>query len=209
MDYKIPKRPWDFPTLLSLELGENKYPNTQSSCIGYIVHSKADYQSNSRPFAQRQILTNVSTTSRLMPSPVEKSVCGLACVLALIICFAIIMHKFTRHLPEEPGSPGGSSHAARLQTFLSSVDEKEVDLKSKSKRRNMELASNVGVDEVTSVNRSNRSCKFMSTTKSINTQGASETTWNCYKVLCQQIMRDIGLYVTYRLRPTVSIKHKF
>ena len=42
----------------------------------------------------------------------------------------------------------------------------------------MELAFNVGVDEVTSVNGSNKSCKFMSTNKSINTQGASETTLN-------------------------------
>nr|XP_017229824.1 PREDICTED: glutamate receptor 3.6 isoform X2 [Daucus carota subsp. sativus] len=104
------------------------------------------------------------------------AICGLACVLALIIYFAIIMHKFTRHLPEEPGSAGGSSRSARLQTFLSFVDEKEVDLKSKSKRRHMEVASNVGVDEDTSVNGSNRSRKFMSTNNSMNTQGASETT---------------------------------
>lgn len=103
------------------------------------------------------------------------AICGLACVLALIIYFILIMHKFTRHQPEEPDSTGGSSRSARLQTFLSFVDEKEVDLKSKSKRRHMEVVSNVGVDEDASVNRSNKSRRFMSTNKSINTEGASES----------------------------------
>lgn len=103
------------------------------------------------------------------------AICGLACVLALIIYFILIMRKFIRHQPEEPDSAGGSSRSARLQTFLSFVDEKEVDLKSKSKRRHMEVVSNVDVDEDASVNGSNRSRKFMSTNKSTNTESASES----------------------------------
>lgn len=85
------------------------------------------------------------------------------------------MRKFIRHHPEEPDSAGGSSRSARLQTFLSFVDEKEVDLKSKSKQRHMEEVSNGGVDEDVSVNGSNRSRRFMPTNKNINTEGASES----------------------------------
>lgn len=103
------------------------------------------------------------------------AICGLACVLALIIYFIVIMRKFIRHQPEEPDSAGGSSRSARFQTFLSFVDEKELDLKSKSKRRHMEVVSNVDTDEDASVNGSNRSRKFMSTNKSTNTERASES----------------------------------
>lgn len=103
------------------------------------------------------------------------AICGLACVLALIIYFILIMRKFIRHQPEEPDSAGGGSRSARLQTFLSFVDEKEVDLKSKSKRRHIEVVSNVDVDEDASVSGSNRSRKFMSTNKNTNTESASES----------------------------------
>ncbi|XP_074333325.1 glutamate receptor 3.6 isoform X1 [Apium graveolens] len=103
------------------------------------------------------------------------AICGLACVAALIIYFILIMRKFIRHQPQEPDSAGGSSRSARLQTFLSFVDEKEVDLKSKSKRRYMDVVSNVDVDEDASMKGSNRSRKFMSTNKSSNTESAGES----------------------------------
>ncbi|XVE87557.1 hypothetical protein DITRI_Ditri18aG0127200 [Diplodiscus trichospermus] len=68
--------------------------------------------------------------------------CGLACLTALLVYFLKMVRQFSKHYPQEVEFSGQSSRSARFQTFLSFVDEKEEDVKSRSKRRKMERASN-------------------------------------------------------------------
>ncbi|KAH9662283.1 glutamate receptor 3.6 [Citrus sinensis] len=81
--------------------------------------------------------------------------CGLACLLALFIYLMQLVHQFSRHYPGDTESNGGSSRSARLQTFLSFVNEKEDEVKSWSKRRHVERTSYRSEDEMSSCN-SNR-----------------------------------------------------
>ncbi|XWS68356.1 hypothetical protein CRYUN_Cryun04dG0082900 [Craigia yunnanensis] len=62
-------------------------------------------------------------------------ICGIACVLALLVYFWLMFRQFSRHHPEEPysTSPGGSR--SRLQTLLSFVDGKVEKSRSSSKRK--------------------------------------------------------------------------
>ncbi|CAI9110464.1 OLC1v1010493C1 [Oldenlandia corymbosa var. corymbosa] len=73
------------------------------------------------------------------------SICGLACILALLIHFILIVRQFLRHYyePDPESLSSSSSRSARLQTFLSFVDEKEETVKARSKRRRLEGVSNV------------------------------------------------------------------
>ncbi|KAM1062441.1 hypothetical protein EV2_027526 [Malus domestica] len=73
-------------------------------------------------------------------------ICGAACFLALAIYFCIMLRQFSRHYTEELVSTGGST-SARVQTFLTFVDEKEEEVKSRSKRRRMERLSNRSADD--------------------------------------------------------------
>lgn len=70
---------------------------------------------------------------------------GSVCVLALLVYFALLTRKFMRHYskPESEPEPSsrGSSRTARLQTFLSFVDEKENSVKCRSKKRDLEGVS--------------------------------------------------------------------
>ncbi|ONH96088.1 hypothetical protein PRUPE_7G106900 [Prunus persica] len=81
--------------------------------------------------------------------------CGSACFLALIIYFINMLHQFSKHYTEEVIS-AGSSTSARLQTFISFVDEKEEEVKSRSKRRQMERMSNRSASEDESMYNSKR-----------------------------------------------------
>ncbi|KAK2984453.1 hypothetical protein RJ640_026940 [Escallonia rubra] len=67
-------------------------------------------------------------------------VCGVACFLALLVYFCLMLCRFNRDYPEvsEPSRHGGS-HSVRLQRFLSFADEKEEVSKSKLKRKRMEM----------------------------------------------------------------------
>ncbi|XP_041018880.1 glutamate receptor 3.6-like [Juglans microcarpa x Juglans regia] len=74
--------------------------------------------------------------------------CGFACLLALCIYFILMLRQFSRHSDElEPSGSGRSSASGRVQTFLTFIDEKEEDVKSRSKRRQMEKASIRGTGE--------------------------------------------------------------
>ncbi|KAI6700266.1 hypothetical protein NL676_014590 [Syzygium grande] len=73
--------------------------------------------------------------------------CGLACFLALLIYFLRMFRQFSQHYSEEPGSSTSSSRSSRLWTFLSFIDEKEETAISRSKRRQMERASNRSTDD--------------------------------------------------------------
>ncbi|KAI3519087.1 hypothetical protein L1887_08102 [Cichorium endivia] len=68
-------------------------------------------------------------------------ICGLVCLLALIIYFARIIHKFTKHYPTDIESSGRSLHSGRLQTFISFVGEKEEAITAHSKRKHSEGSS--------------------------------------------------------------------
>ena len=65
-------------------------------------------------------------------------VCGLACVLALLIYFIQTMRQYSKHRPEELESSGHGSGSSCLRTFLTFIDEKEEIVKSRSKRKKME-----------------------------------------------------------------------
>ncbi|XP_026394731.1 glutamate receptor 3.2-like [Papaver somniferum] len=76
-------------------------------------------------------------------------ICGIACFLALLIYFILMLRKFSRRHPSDidanDSNPGSSSRAARINTFLSFVDDKAEAVKNKAKRK-ASFASN-GEDE--------------------------------------------------------------
>ncbi|KAI4314663.1 hypothetical protein L6164_027551 [Bauhinia variegata] len=72
-------------------------------------------------------------------------VAGFACFLALFIYLIQIMRQYKKHYSEElessPSPSQQSSGSSRVRTFMSFVDEKEEDVKNRSKRRQMERIS--------------------------------------------------------------------
>ncbi|KAK8624710.1 hypothetical protein V6N13_089597 [Hibiscus sabdariffa] len=63
-------------------------------------------------------------------------ICGIACMLALLVYFPLIFFQFSRHRPEEPDSTSRNrSYSARLRTCLSFVDKKVEKSQSSSKRK--------------------------------------------------------------------------
>ncbi|KAF8410638.1 hypothetical protein HHK36_003170 [Tetracentron sinense] len=96
-------------------------------------------------------------------------ICGLACFLALLIYLVLMVRQFSRHFPEESdSSTRGSSRSACLQTFLSFADEKEEEIKGRSKRRQLEKSSYVHEFEDRSMNGSKRRHIEMSSGKNID-----------------------------------------
>nr|XP_027076260.1 glutamate receptor 3.6-like isoform X1 [Coffea arabica]XP_027079319.1 glutamate receptor 3.6-like isoform X1 [Coffea arabica] len=84
-------------------------------------------------------------------------ICGLACLLALLVYFILIVRQFLRyHSEPESESSGQSSRSARIQTFLSFVDEKEESVRARSKRRHLEGVSNLSNYENTAENGSSK-----------------------------------------------------
>lgn len=70
-------------------------------------------------------------------------ICGIACMLALLVYFWLLFRKFSRLPPEklDTSSPS-TSRSTRLQTFLSFVDEKVEKPKSSSKRKRESMSQN-------------------------------------------------------------------
>nr|XP_043631655.1 glutamate receptor 3.6-like [Erigeron canadensis] len=68
-------------------------------------------------------------------------VCGLACLVALLIYIALTVHQFCKHYPSLSESSDRSIQSGRLQTFISFVDEKEEVIKSRSKRKSIQGSS--------------------------------------------------------------------
>ncbi|CAL5399958.1 unnamed protein product [Camellia sinensis] len=89
-------------------------------------------------------------------------ICGIACSISLLVYFCSMLHKFSRYFPESddepsPSSRSGSSRSAKVQRFLSFVDEKESASKSKLKRKRTDVSSNSASGrELESVNGSER-----------------------------------------------------
>ncbi|XP_022725237.1 glutamate receptor 3.2-like isoform X2 [Durio zibethinus] len=74
-------------------------------------------------------------------------ICGIACILALLLYFWLMFRQFSQHHPEEPDPTGpGSCRSARLQTFLSFFDGKVEKSKSSSNRKRKSVFS-VGYDK--------------------------------------------------------------
>ncbi|CAK9153899.1 unnamed protein product [Ilex paraguariensis] len=84
-------------------------------------------------------------------------ICGIACLLALIIYLCLMLRQFSQHYTDssEP-SRHGSSRSARLQKFLSFADEREEIWKSESKRKRMEMLSRANERELESMDGSKR-----------------------------------------------------
>lgn len=94
---------------------------------------------------------------------------GIACLLALLVYFILIVRQFMRYYSEpESESSGQSSRSARLQTFLSFVDEKEESVRARSKRRHLEGVSNLSIYEDASINSSKRYRSEMSSKGSVS-----------------------------------------
>lgn len=82
---------------------------------------------------------------------------GIACILALLVYFCMMLRKFSRYFTEvHDPSIHGSSRSARVQTFFSFVNEKAEVSKSKLKRKRTELSSDVSRRELESTNGSER-----------------------------------------------------
>lgn len=77
--------------------------------------------------------------------------CGLACFLALLIYFVMLACQYWQYYPNSEVS-SESSRSGRLQTFLSFADEKEDSVRSRSKRRQLEVTSVRSIDQDASVN---------------------------------------------------------
>ncbi|XP_075655664.1 glutamate receptor 3.6-like [Castanea sativa] len=74
-------------------------------------------------------------------------ICGLACLLALIVYFILMVRQFSRHYSDDFESSGRNSGSKSFQTFLTFVDEKEEEVKNRSRRKQMEKVSNRSVGE--------------------------------------------------------------
>ncbi|KAF7129946.1 hypothetical protein RHSIM_Rhsim10G0193100 [Rhododendron simsii] len=96
-------------------------------------------------------------------------ICGLACFLALLMYFVKMVGQYIRHYSGEEPESSGSSRSSHFQTFLTFADEKEEDVKNRSKRRQLERdpnRSNDGGMESTSA-ASNR-CTEMASNRSVS-----------------------------------------
>ncbi|KAG5529957.1 hypothetical protein RHGRI_030358 [Rhododendron griersonianum] len=97
-------------------------------------------------------------------------ICGLACLLALLVYLVKMVGQYIRHYSREESESSGSSRSSHFQTFLTFVDEKEEDVKNRSKRRQLERDSNRSNDggmESTSA-ASNRRCTEMASNRSVS-----------------------------------------
>ncbi|KAF7829066.1 glutamate receptor 3.6-like [Senna tora] len=84
--------------------------------------------------------------------------CGFACLLALLIYLILMMKQYKEHYVEDEAvssttTSGRSSRSSRFRTFLSFADEKESEMKSRSKRRQMERLSYTSTNESMSFNK--------------------------------------------------------
>ncbi|KAH9627098.1 hypothetical protein KSS87_006746 [Heliosperma pusillum] len=63
-------------------------------------------------------------------------ICGIACILSLIVYFSVMLYRFYQHLPPKSDpSITDSSHSVRLRTFLSFADKKEDASEKRLKRK--------------------------------------------------------------------------
>lgn len=93
---------------------------------------------------QSQIAVNDSEQLKLNNFIGLFLICGVACILALIIYFCLMLYQFHQHhLPQQSDpSSQGSSRSARLKTFLSFADKKE-DLLSQRKLKRKRMSASM------------------------------------------------------------------
>ncbi|KAI3462302.1 hypothetical protein Pfo_018965 [Paulownia fortunei] len=73
-------------------------------------------------------------------------ICGMACLVALLLYLIKMIRQFNRHY-SEPEFSSQSSRSGRLHTFLSFADEKEEAVKARSIRRQTEWASCTSMEQ--------------------------------------------------------------
>ncbi|KAA8531059.1 hypothetical protein F0562_005768 [Nyssa sinensis] len=84
-------------------------------------------------------------------------ICGIACFLALLIYFCLMARQFSQQFSELSNHSGHrSSPSARIQTFLSFVNEKEEVSKNRLKRKRMEMSLSANGREPQTMNGSKR-----------------------------------------------------
>ncbi|KAL1540608.1 glutamate receptor 3.3-like [Salvia divinorum] len=66
--------------------------------------------------------------------------CGMACLLALLVYFIQIINRYRQAARGEVASSEGSSRSKRIQTLLSLIDEKEDISRRDRKRRKLEMS---------------------------------------------------------------------
>ncbi|KAM0025835.1 putative periplasmic binding protein-like I [Helianthus debilis subsp. tardiflorus] len=81
---------------------------------------------------------------------------GVACALALLIHFCMMIREFSKHYSEQHDDQSSKSGSRSVRKFLSFADEKEEVSKSKLKRKREISMSYVNGRDVDSRNRSNR-----------------------------------------------------
>ncbi|KAL2928391.1 Glutamate receptor 3.2 [Bienertia sinuspersici] len=93
---------------------------------------------NKKTSCQSQTAVNDSDQLKLENFTGLFVICGVACILALIIYFCSILYQFHKHMPQQPEpSSQGSTRSARLRTFLSFADKKEDLSQRRLKRKRM------------------------------------------------------------------------
>lgn len=75
-------------------------------------------------------------------------ICGLACFIALLVYLVQMVRQFSRHSVGEEissSSERGSTRSGRsLHRFLSFVDDKEEDVKNRSRTRQLQMSAGDG-----------------------------------------------------------------
>ncbi|KAJ0966785.1 hypothetical protein J5N97_023702 [Dioscorea zingiberensis] len=75
-------------------------------------------------------------------------ICGIACLIALLVYFVQMCRQYIRHSSGEEissSSVGGSTRSGRsLHRFLSFVDDKEEDVKNRSRTRQLQISTRNG-----------------------------------------------------------------
>ncbi|KAL9231790.1 hypothetical protein vseg_006964 [Gypsophila vaccaria] len=75
-------------------------------------------------------------------------ICGVACILALIIYFSVMLYQFQQHLPQTESSTISSARPVRLKTFLSFADKKENVSERRLKRKRLSASMPANLSDV-------------------------------------------------------------
>lgn len=72
--------------------------------------------------------------------------CGIACVIALLVYLCIMLREYIRYVPPDEQDPSGQASARSgrsLKSFLSFVDDREQEAKRKSMKQQKELNNGI------------------------------------------------------------------
>lgn len=102
-------------------------------------------------------------------------ICGVACLVALIIHFIVITRQFSKYYSESSSDLSAeSSRSSWLQRFLSFVDEREECVRAPSQQGQLEGASTRSVDTDVSMNNMKRYCSEISSNRTLTFEDSPE-----------------------------------